>query len=196
MAERERCSIELCEKPVAALLEQRSFCTEHFVSTCYAQLETYTKLKDQGRLGDVNAESVRRFINESTRQADLIEQAMRDVDNLERARLADIILWAADLGRHVRRSPRKAVTVPVRLCCDGPGQKWEEETETRLVSQHGALVACRHPIKRDETFLVERKDTGLTGRARVTWWRPRTEGVLDVGIELLDQPNFWELEWS
>src|SRR5713226_4662662 len=109
MAEPRQCSVALCEKPVVALLDQSSFCREHFISTCYAQLEAYTKLRNEGRLNDVHAESVRRFIHECTRQADLIEQAMRDSDNLERARLADIILWAADLGRHVRRSPRKAV---------------------------------------------------------------------------------------
>ncbi len=196
MAEPRQCSVALCEKPVVALLDHSSFCREHFISTCYAQLEAYTKLRNEGRLNEVHAESVRRFISECTRQADLIEQAMRDTDNLERARLADIILWAADLGRHVRRSPRKAITVPIRLCCDGPGQNWEEETETRLLSRHGALVACRHPIKRDETFLIERKDTGQRGRARVSWWRPRTEVELDVGIELLDHENFWELEWK
>src|SRR3989442_646358 len=39
MAEILRCSVADCEESAAGSLEGRSFCREHFISTCYEQLD-------------------------------------------------------------------------------------------------------------------------------------------------------------
>lgn len=193
----EHCSVEGCARPGVATVHLHPFCREHFISVCHTQLEAYAKLQEQRHLGEVSPESVRRFIQECTRQADDMERDARDLDNLERARLLDIIVLAADLGRHLRRGPRMVMSIPIRVSSKLPGERWEEESETRLVSRYGALMKCRHSLEIDEVVRVIRKDNGRAADARVAWRQRGSEGsITDVGIEFLDSDNFWGLDWD
>src|ERR1700687_5934330 len=126
MATAGQCSIESCDQAVSATLEGEALCRGHFISVCYEQLERYDEMQKTHRLSVADAESVRRFINQCSRQADEIEHTAKDVDNLDRARLLHIILWANEVGSHLRRSPRKVASIPVRICCDKLGSTWEE----------------------------------------------------------------------
>jgi len=136
------------------------------------------------------------FLTECTRQATDLSQHAEELDNLARARLLDILLSAADLSRHLRRSPRKVATLALRLHCEKPGRTWEEETKTRVLSRHGALVECQHPAQSGDALLVLRLDSGRQALARVVWCHQKEEGRREIGIEFLDCDNFWELDWS
>ena len=150
----------------------RRFCREHFISVCYTRLDQYDEIRKGPGLSVTDTESVRRFIHECTRSADEIEHSALDLDNLDRAKLLHIILTASELGRHLRRSPRKVATIAVKLSSEKLGGAWEEDTETVLVSRYGALVRCKHPAKAGETIHVIRADTGEKTLARVAWQRP------------------------
>ncbi len=196
MAEIERCSVQDCERQSAISLEMRFYCREHFISTCYDRLEECRRWLD-GRLSrDATADTVGHFLAECSRHASELADEAADLTNLERDRLLHIVLWAADLSRYLRRSLRKAVSIPVRLCREELGRAWEEETETRLLSRHGASLECQHAVEMGETLLVVRTDTGRQARARVAWLQRRKEGRREIGIEFLDCEDFWELEWS
>ena len=196
MANAGQCSIEGCNQAVSATLESEAFCRGHFISACYEQLERYDEMQKSHRLSVADAESVRRFINHSSRQADEIEHKTKEIDNLDRARLLHIILWANELGRHLRRSPRKVASIPVRLCCDKLGSAWEEETQTLLLSRHGASLRCGHPAKTGEPVQLVRLDTGQRVQARVAWLRPGENDVMRIGVEFVDCENFWGLDWG
>ena len=196
MANAERCSIESCDQAVSATLEGEALCRGHFISACYEQLERYDEMQKAHRLSVADAESVRRFINQSSRQADEIEHNTKEIDNLERARLLHIILWANELGSHLRRSPRKVASIPVRLCCDKLGSAWEEETQTLFLSRHGASLRCGHPAKAGEPVQLVRLDTGQKVQARVAWLRPGENDVMRIGVEFVDCENFWGLDWG
>lgn len=197
MAKAEQCSVAGCDQAVAATLEGEELCGGHFISVCYAQLERYDEIQQKGGgLIASYSESVRRFINECSRQADEIEHATKHLDNLDRARLLHIILWANELGRHLRRSPRKAASIAVRLCCDKVGNAWEEDTQTVLLSRHGATVQCGHSAKPGEAVQLVRLDTGQEVKARVAWQRPVESAGIRLGIEFLDCDNFWGLDWG
>jgi hypothetical protein len=143
-----------------------------------------------------DSESARRFIHESTRYADELEHAAQNLDNLDRAKLLYIILSASELGRHLRRSPRKVASIPVKLVSEKFGGAWEEETETVLVSRYGALVRCNHAAKAGETLHFKRADTGQEVLARVAWQRPSAGDDLRVGVEFVACENFWGLDWG
>ena len=168
----EHCSAEGCEREGISLIDASPLCRKHFIDVCYARLERYDDQRKAHQLGLSDAESMRRFINECLRQADVIEQTASDLDNLGRAKLVDIILSASELGRHLRRSPRKAACIPVRLCCERLGGAWEEDSKTVLLSRYGASVQCSHPAKPGECLEIERFDTGQKARVRVAWQRP------------------------
>jgi len=166
-----QCGLAGCNEPAAALLEGHSLCREHFISVCYTRLENYAELQRECRLSETGTESVRRFICECLRQADQIKHATRHLDNLERARLLDILFWAGELGGRLRRSPRKLASIPNRLLSEKPGHPWEEETETRLLSRYGALLESEHAVETGETLGVLRLDIGRQVQARVAWHR-------------------------
>src|SRR6266566_2607039 len=172
MANVEQCGVKGCDQAAGATLEGEALCRAHFISACYAQLERYDEMQKARRLSVSDAESARRFINECSRDADEIEHATKDLDNLDRARLLHIILWSNELGRHLRRSPRKSASIPVRLCCDKLGSAWQEETQTLLLSRHGASLRCDHTAKPGEPVQLVRLDTGQEVQARVAWQRP------------------------
>jgi hypothetical protein len=196
MANAEQCDVKGCDQAALATLEGEALCRGHFISVCYAQLERYEEMQKAHRLSVSDAESVRRFINECSRQADEIEHTTKDLDNLDRARLLHIILWANELGRHLRRSPRKAASISVRLSCNKLGGAWEEETQTVLLSRHGASLRCGHPAKPGEPVQLVRLDTGQEVQARVAWQRPGENNGIRIGVEFVDCENFWGLDWG
>jgi len=195
MAETGLCSLLDCGRRAAAGLEGRALCLEHFLTECYEQFDRFLGWQqepyDPGR-GD----AVRRFLDESTRHASNLLEAKSDLSNLERARLIDILARGKELARHLRRSERKPVAIPVVLRSDTPGRAWEETTETQMVSLHGAKLQLQHTVRSRETLVVIRRDTLQEARAQVAWRRNAANGRCDVGIEFLNGGNFWQMEWN
>src|ERR1700676_5070735 len=171
MPDLEKCHFDACPEAVAASIDSEPLCREHFISVCYARLDQYDEIRKGPGLDATNTESVRRFVHECTRFADEMEHSTKNLDNLDRAKLLHIILSASELGRHLRRSPRKAATITVRLCSDRLGGAWEEDADTVFLSRHGASVPCSHPAKPGETLQIIRSDTGQKAHARVAWER-------------------------
>lgn len=196
MTKTDQCSFTDCGLEVAASLDGEGLCRGHFISVCYERLDQYEEIQKGPGLSTTNAESVRRFIRECARAADQIENSGLNLDNLDRAKLLHIILSASELGRHLRRSPRKVATIPVRLSSDKLGGSWEEDTETVLVSRYGALVRCKHPAKPGETIQILRADTGEKTLARVAWQRPSGGDDVRIGVEFMASENFWGLDWG
>lgn len=196
MIMKEQCGIAGCVQSVAASLDGEAFCRGHFISVCYTRLDRYEEIRKGPGLSATDTESVRRFVHECTRSADEMEHSALDLDNLDRAKLLHIILSASELGRHLRRSPRKVATILVRLSSEKIGGAWEEDTETVLVSRYGALVRCKHSAKAGETIHVIRADTGEKALARVAWQRPSGNDDVRIGVEFVTCENFWGLDWG
>jgi hypothetical protein len=192
----QHCRTQGCAQTAEATIDGEVFCREHFISHCYVQLERFDEMQKQHRLSISDAESVRRFINESSRQADEIEHTARDLENLDRARLLHIILWANEVGSCLRRSPRKVASIPVRLSCDKIGSAWEEETQTVSLSRHGASLRCGHSAKPGEPIQLIRLDTGQRVVGQVAWRRSAESNDIRIGVEFVDCDNFWGLDWG
>ncbi len=187
----ERCSASGCERSAAASVQARALCREHFLSTCYEQLEQCTRRLQDQKSRDTVAEGVQQFLAECAKQATDMAQTAADLDNLQRAQLLDILLWVGDVSRRLRRSARKAVHIPVRLLSDKPGRTWEEDTHTQMLSRHGAQVECQHAVDLSEILQVTRLDTGQQASARVAWHRRRPSGRIEIGLAFADTENFW-----
>ena len=130
-------------------------------------------------------------LNDVIPEADRIEQRTKNLSDLQRMRLLKLMLAAAELGRHVRRSTRRMASIPVRLSSEKPQDLWEEETETLMISRWGALVRCQRPFEINRKLRLVRKDNGRQAHARIAWSKAES-----VAIEFLDSDNFWGLDWS
>lgn len=195
MAESVRCSVQGCEGPAASSLEVHSFCREHFIFTCYEELDECSRWQEGRLSGDRTAESVGRFLVECYLQVANLS-SVEEFNRLERAELLDILLRATHLSCRLRQNPRLTVSIPVQLRCEEPGGTWEEQTQTKQLSPHGALLECQHPVRTGEILLVVRMDTGRQAKARVAWRLRRIGQPQEIGIEFLDHDNFWDVDWS
>src|SRR5574337_236203 len=109
------CSIADCKRATAGSLGPRAFCREHFISTCYERIEECAQRLEEGRFSDATSEPMGRLLSECAAQVTTLALDTPDLSNLERAQLLDILGWATDLTRRLRRSPRRMAVIPVRL---------------------------------------------------------------------------------
>ena len=196
MEERVECATKGCLKPPAAIFGGQFYCRGHFVATCYARLDFCADLLSTRAFTDRMSQEMSNFITECTQQAAKLSETAKDLNHMERAWLLDILFYAADLGGHMRRSPRRALAISVRVHCETPGRPWQEETLTRSVSRFGAMLECRQTIRPGDVLLVEHLASGRSAHARVVWsWKSRS-GSFVVGLEFTDCDNFWDLDWS
>lgn len=190
------CNMAGCPDSAASRLQDRDLCREHFLSVCYELLDHYERSIREQSFRDAAAESVRTFLLNCTREAIDLAHGPDPLENLQRARLLDILMRAADLARHLRRSPRKEMNVPLRIQCEKLGHAWEVETHTRVISRYGALLAANHEVHTGDLLIVTRLDTQRRTRARVAWAQRRPDGGTDLGLELLNCDDFWGIDWS
>jgi hypothetical protein len=91
-----RCDVEHCGLPAISSIEHRFFCLYHFISHCYERLER-CKASHMRSLSSRSFEAEDRFLEECAEQAANLVCPLRGFDNLDRARLFDIFLWASEL---------------------------------------------------------------------------------------------------
>jgi len=89
------CSRLDCSKQVVTSFEQRDFCFDHFCARCYELLERSDR-------GGVLAVSSQEFHDEMLALDECAKRALEislslPLNNLDRARLLDILLWTGDL---------------------------------------------------------------------------------------------------
>jgi hypothetical protein len=196
MTKGEHCKVMGCSQDVASSLGGEALCREHFISSCYTKIEKYKELRKGYSLKLEEEETIRRFVNECSRQAKEIKHATEDLDNLERARLLLIIEEARELGRHLRRSPRKTASIAVRLRFEVLVGNWEEDTQTESLSRYGASIQCSRRAKPGESLQIIRSDTAQKVQALVAWQRPSEDRNFIMGVEFMDSDNFWGLDWA
>jgi len=91
-----RCDTPHCGNPAVGLLALKLYCVGHFISHSYEYLErcNCNPIRDADV---VTSFSVDRFLQQCICQAGELVRPIRGFDNLDRARLFDIFLWASDL---------------------------------------------------------------------------------------------------
>lgn len=190
------CRFAGCATKVAASLDGQMFCRNHFISVCQARLEKYERLQKSHSITTADTETLRQFITECVKNIDQIERAEANLTDADRKSLLDISVWTNELGRQIRRSPRKAASIVVRLSGESPEGTWEEEAKTVLLSQYGASLISRRTLKPGDIVQIERTDSGDKAHARVAWHIPLGEEGVRFGAEFMGCENFWGLDWS
>jgi len=173
-------------------LDGHDLCRAHFISSCYRRLEECsTQLDHNDHWKEISGEPLIDSLVEIVDQAAALGLTAKDLDGLEQAQLLDILFTAGHLMKDLRRSVRKFMSIPLKLCYEVTGHNWTEETSTQELSLHGASLECRIPIAKGELMTVERTDIKRRTQAKVRWHKRRIDGSQMIGIELLDCIDFW-----
>ena len=92
-----KCSDDACGFAPITSLNQQAFCLNHFLLRCYAKLEAVDPRGEKFRENPVDLASMRAFIEECSQKALEVSLQLEDLNNLERGRLLDILLWSGEL---------------------------------------------------------------------------------------------------
>jgi hypothetical protein len=93
-----RCDHCVSEHIAVCSIELRFLCMNHFVAYCYQRLEEYEATSKGGE----NPDTARGFLRECAAQATKLSLIGQELQNIDRARLLDIVLWSNYLfGRPV-----------------------------------------------------------------------------------------------
>lgn len=90
------CEEEQCGQQAVCSLEQRFFCLAHFISHSYQRLGQ-CKTSPFEASHDEKSESDSKFLRECAQRVIQLAQSSVEIDNLNRARIYDIFLWACEL---------------------------------------------------------------------------------------------------
>jgi len=102
-----RCFRESCDRTANCFVENHFLCLTHFISHCYERLEE-CRATPFGNPDPAHCDADVRFLRECCERAANLVPPVRGLDNLERARLFDIFLWASELlAKHDEAVARK-----------------------------------------------------------------------------------------
>lgn len=187
-----RCYCEGCASTVAAQLENRALCLDHFLSLSVREMDSRGACLKARPVDTEAAAGLRNFLADCIREAETIAGAEEVAAGPYRARVQDVLRRGSQLGRCLRRSPRVSASLPVWLRREDPRNTWEEATWTSSVSRHGAGFVCRHSVEINGRVVLCRRDKGRRVEARVVYSRFDSEGSRHIGVELLDRDDFWD----
>jgi hypothetical protein len=111
------CAVEGCSAAKVATLDNQALCLDHFLTKCYATLECFDRWRAQSshKLAKepqtVSGEQVRAFLQACSGQALNVSLQCKEMTNLQRARLLDVLLWAGELSE-ISEFSRHAGSVP------------------------------------------------------------------------------------
>jgi PilZ domain len=97
-----------------------------------------------------------------------------------------------------RRSARMVLRVPLFInSSDTNGETEWEPVETVMVSLHGGMLRAKQNFQVGDTLDIRVRDKDRSARARVVWSTSEvtTNGVVELGFEILDQEGFWEINF-
>ncbi len=174
-------------------MDQGRFCRKHFLAHSYLVLGTLATQMDRPEFHGQYGDSAARQLEECMRRAAEIACLPVSPDNLERAQVLDVLLWASELHGKLRRGPRVPAKLPILLKSSGPGEPWEEATESQTLSRHGMQIASQHELRARDVVMCIRLDNRRQTEARIVWTRPLASGVTEAGLEFTSGEDFWGL---
>ena len=106
MFEDKICAVDFCEGAGVASLAQQDFCLNHFIDLCYENLQRIDPRSQKIGQVPLDLASLRAFIEECSHRTLEVALHCENIDNLQRGRLLDILLWAGELFLLLRAPSR------------------------------------------------------------------------------------------
>jgi len=122
---------------------------------------------------------------------------------IESDQLRTLETWLAEsretswLAANRRRSQRVLMTIPIRVSGQsGAGLSFEEETHTRAISAHGALILASTQVHRGQRLTLSNVQTKAALECVVAHIDRRQKDHPQVGVEFtLPNPMFWHVSF-
>jgi hypothetical protein len=97
MVGKRNCRMGSCGSAAITTLDRQALCLNHFLLRCYEKLEGLDPRGRKFSVEPVDLASMRAFVEECSRKALDVSLQSKNLSNLQRGRLLDILLWAGEL---------------------------------------------------------------------------------------------------
>lgn len=92
-----KCNLDSCSDPAVTCFASQKLCLHHFLARCYQDLNRFDVRTSSAQADPFGSAALKAFVKECSRCALEISLQCEDLDNLQRGRLLDILLWAGEL---------------------------------------------------------------------------------------------------
>ena len=103
-----KCSVDSCGDLAVTSFAQQDLCLQHFLSRCYEDLDRFDVRGRGAELDHRRSATLKAFVEECSRRALEVSLQCQQLDNLQRGRLLDILLWAGELLPEINADLRSA----------------------------------------------------------------------------------------
>src|SRR6201981_721653 len=97
MRDHRPCGRSGCSEPGIATFGAGTLCSEHFLVACYEVLGRLDRGMGLSTRGATEAREAKRVADECVRGVLAVSLNAAELSNLQKARLLDVLLWAADI---------------------------------------------------------------------------------------------------
>ena len=97
MRDHQPCGRNGCSEPGIATFGAGTLCSEHFLVACYEVLGRLDRGMGSSAIGATEAREAKRVADECVRGVLDVSLNAAELSNLQKARLLDVLLWAADI---------------------------------------------------------------------------------------------------
>lgn len=193
-ADENHCDYEACDEYAAVEFDGHPVCAAHFVLVSLKELDARAEGLKGVAYESAATSDLKDFLETCERQAKILAETEELGDPKTKKRAAEVLRRISKVSQSLRRSPRFIASVPVWLRREDPGRTWEEETWTSSLSLHGAGFSCHHAVEVGGVVVLCRRDKGNRVRAKVVYSRYDADGRREIGVELMETGDFWDLE--
>lgn len=188
-----RCAWVGCSQPVAATIEKRELCVEHFLEMARQRLDAIEKaVNDQTVLRAMLSE-IQSVLSEILSQTPAVVAGARRLRPEMRDSFMSLSEKAARLYKQARRPPRFDRSVSCHIRMSVLSSEAPQKCATLNVSQRGASVETTQAFQTRQVVTLQREDTGKRANAQVVWVKKKATKGFTVGLEILDEDDFWGL---
>ncbi len=92
-----KCSLYACPDPAVIWFAQQRLCVPHFLSRCYEDLNRFDVRAHGSEVDHSGSAGLKAFVEDCSRCALEVSLKCQHLDNLQRGRLLDILLWVREL---------------------------------------------------------------------------------------------------
>ncbi len=188
-----QCSWIGCARAGRARILDRTLCLDHFLEFSSRRIQciqqTFGRDSEERNVGPEVQKFLSQVISETTLQA----AQTKLLAPLQRETLMTLSTTAAEIYKQIQRSPRLVRRVGCLVRTGIISTEISEKCYTVNISQRGACIEVRSPLKGGRTIEVERADNKRCSRAKVQWIREKEPNRHLVGLEIVSEEDFWGL---
>jgi len=183
-----------CSNGAEATLDGRALCRNHFYDLAGRRLVEYRVQLRRTEPAGADRIGVTKFLSEIINETTNLVASAKFLGPLEREQFLGLSLAAAELYKRIQRNPRLARNMPVLVYRETESTGRKELTNTIDISKRGACIATSRLRETGEKIWIEKPGNHQRTPVRVAWVKKNTPSEFLMGLEILDNDDFWNLE--